>query len=133
MALVNATMDWIRDNIADQVDFVIWTGDSARHDNDEKIPRTQKQVITQNEFMVHKITDVFGKGEDAIPVVPTFGNNDVLPHNILLAGPNKWTLKYLDIWKQFIPEEQRHQFQEGGWFWVEVIPGKLAVVSLNTM
>ncbi|KAF2691234.1 Endopolyphosphatase [Lentithecium fluviatile CBS 122367] len=141
-SLVNATMEWIKDNLADQIDFVIWTGDSARHDNDEKLPRTQKEIIQLNEFMVRSLTNVFGTGDDgdgdptndyAIPIVPTFGNNDIMPHNILLAGPNKWTLRYLDIWRGFIPEAQRHQFQQGGWFYVEVIPKKLAVISLNTM
>ncbi|OAG12513.1 Endopolyphosphatase [Paraphaeosphaeria sporulosa] len=141
VSLVNATLDWIKHNVADDIDFVVWTGDSARHDNDEKHPRTQDEIISQNELMVEKLTDVFGSGQDRddptkafkIPIVPTFGNNDIMPHNILLAGPNKWTMKYLNIWRGFIPEAQRHQFQQGGWFSVEVIPGKLAVISLNTL
>ncbi|KAJ4367512.1 Endopolyphosphatase [Neocucurbitaria cava] len=140
-SLINQTFQWINDNIKDDIDFVIWTGDSARHDNDEEIPRTQKQVIQQNEYMVSKFAEVFGQnnhhhgsmGDFVIPVVPTFGNNDIMPHNIFLSGPNRWTMKYLDIWRSFIPEAQRHQFQQGGWFSVEVIPGKLAVISLNTI
>lgn len=91
--------------------------------------------------MVSKFAEVFGyrdhhdapTKEFKIPVVPTFGNNDIMPHNIFLSGPNRWTMKYLDIWRSIIPEAQRHQFQQGGWFSVEVIPGKLAVISLNTM
>ncbi|KAF1944521.1 Endopolyphosphatase [Clathrospora elynae] len=139
-ALIDETFKWINDNIKDDIDFVIWTGDSARHDNDEEKPRTQEQVIEQNEHMVSKFVDVFGQTDDrhgphdlAIPIVPTFGNNDIMPHNIFLGGPNRWTLKYLDIWRNFIPEAQRHQFQQGGWFSVEVIPGNLAVISLNTI
>lgn len=68
-----------------------------------------------------------------VPVVPTFGNNDFLPHNIMLPGPNRWFIEYADIWGPFIPEEQRHQFEYGGWFYTEVIPHKLVVFSLNTM
>jgi hypothetical protein len=139
-ALVNQTFQWINDNLKHDIDFVIWTGDSARHDNDELLPRSAKQVVQQNEYMVAKFAEVFGKedkhgrmDEWAIPVVPTFGNNDIMPHNIFLEGPNRWTKKYLDVWRSFIPEAQRHQFQQGGWFSVEVIPGKLAVISLNTM
>ena len=84
------------------------------------------------------MVEVFGDRDDssnplAIPVIPTFGNNDILPHNIFLSGPNKWLKAYTDIWSNFIPEEQRHGFQRGGWFWVEVIPQKLAVFSLNTL
>ena len=122
---------------------MIWTGDSARHDNDEKLPRSEQQIVEQNELLVTKFTEVFGKDDNindtdptnefTIPIVPTFGNNDMMPHNIFKAGPNRWTLKYLKIWRNFIPEAQRHQFQRGGWFYVEVIPNNLAVISMNTM
>lgn len=116
----------------------MWTGDSARHDNDEKIPRTQSEVLDTNRRVADKFVEVFGDTEDPrnpleIPVVSTFGNNDILPHNILLSGPNKWLKTYTDIWSQFIPEEQRHGFEKGGWYYVEVIPNKLAVFSLNTL
>ncbi|TKA73697.1 hypothetical protein B0A49_03562 [Cryomyces minteri] len=143
ISLVNETFKWIDRNIKDEIDFVVWTGDSARHDNDEDIPRSQVQVVEQNELLVSKFVEVFGKSDNIndtdptndfiIPIVPTFGNNDILPHNIFEAGPNRWTKKYTHIWRQFIPEEQRHGFEQGGWFYVEVIPRKLAVFSLNTI
>ena len=127
----------------DKIDFVIWTGDSARHDNDEEIPRTESSVLESNKMMITKFQEVFGKEDNindtdptndyTIPIVPTFGNNDMLPHNIFTPGPNRWTKKYQDIWQTMIPEEQRHTFARGGWFYVEVIPNKLAVFSLNTM
>lgn len=137
-------MEWIGKELRDEVDFVIWTGDSARHDNDDDYPRTAEQVIGLNEFMVQKVYEVFGKrngdGEDedpyndyVVPVVPNIGNNDILPHNIMTKGPNRWTRSFLDVWRQFIPEVQKHSFEQGGWFSVEVIPNKLAVFSLNTM
>ncbi|KAI9889357.1 MAG: Endopolyphosphatase [Vezdaea aestivalis] len=138
LSLVDATFDWIEANIKDSIDFVIWTGDSARHDNDEKIPRSRKQVLELNRMMSDKFVSVFGNKDDptqplAVPVIPTFGNNDVLPHNILSPGPNFFTRQYLDIWRYFIPEEQRHTFVQGGWFFVEAIPNKLAVFSINTL
>lgn len=143
LALVNATFKWIDENIKDDIDFVVWTGDSARHDNDENIPRTPKQIIEQNRLIVSKFIEVFGKPDNIddpdptndfiIPIVPTFGNNDIMPHNIFMSGPNEWTLSYLDVWRNFIPEAQRHQFQTGGWFSVEVIPDRLQVISINSM
>ncbi|EFQ28762.1 calcineurin-like phosphoesterase [Colletotrichum graminicola M1.001] len=136
-SLVNATFDWIAANIADDIDFVIWTGDTARHDSDEEIPRNPAQVLGTNRWVADKFAETFGDPKDstrmAVPVIPTFGNNDILPHNILLPGPNKWLGYYAEIWKRFIPEEQRHSFEYGGWFYVEVIPKKLAVFSLNTL
>jgi len=141
---VNATFDWIDAHLKDKIDFVVWTGDSARHDRDEDLPRDADQVLGTNSWIADKFVDLFtdenGKGKSkskskgmAVPVVPTFGNNDILPHNILLPGPNKWFQQYAHIWRHFIPEEQRHGFEYGGWFSVEVIPDKLAVFSLNTL
>jgi endopolyphosphatase len=115
---------------------VLWTGDSARHDSDDKIPRTASQVVGSNRWMSDKVVETFSDGDGkhmTIPVVPTLGNNDILPHNILMPGPNKWLQTYTDVWRRFIPEEQRHSFEFGGWFYVEVIPNKLAVFSLNTL
>lgn len=136
-ALVDETFKWIEENLRDKVDFAIWTGDSARHDSDERIPRDEKEVLNTNRWVANKFVRTFRSDNPrknlAIPVIPTFGNNDILPHNILLAGPNKWLKAYTDVWGSFIPEEQRHGFERGGWFWVEVIPKKLAVFSLNTL
>lgn len=141
--LVNATFKWIEENIKDSIDFIIWGGDSARHDNDELIPRTDEQIVDQNMMLVDKFLEVFGKKDRIndtdptydfiVPIIPTFGNNDILPHNIMDPGPSKWTKTFLSIWRQFIPEEQRHGFERGGWFYVEVIPNQLAVFNLNTL
>lgn len=135
-SLVNATFDWISANLKDQIDFIIWTGDSARHDSDENIPRSRAQVLGSNRWIADKFAEILANPDGdglSIPVVPTLGNNDILPHNILAPGPNKWLRNYDDIWRRFIPEEQRHSFEFGGWFYVEVIPNKLAVFSLNTL
>jgi endopolyphosphatase len=140
-ALVNATFKWIEENVRDKIDFIVWTGDSARHDSDEKIPRSEDQVLGTNKWIAEKFAQVFGNGQNEedpakelmIPIISTFGNNDILPHNILLSGPNKWLKTYTDVWRKFIPEEQRHGFERGGWYYVEVIPQKLAVFSLNTL
>ena len=143
ISLVNATFRWIQDNLRDEIDFVVWTGDSARHDNDERVPRSDKQVLKLNRFIVDKFVEVFGKPDNIddpdptndfiVPIVPTFGNNDILPHNIFSPGPNKWTRAYLKVWNHFVPQAQRHSFARGGWFFTEVIPNKLAVFSLNTL
>ncbi|CAJ2501600.1 Uu.00g044530.m01.CDS01 [Anthostomella pinea] len=134
LALVNATLDWISANLIDSIDFVVWTGDSARHDSDEEIPRHNKDILAMNRRTADAFQDTFSDEKGlVVPVVPTFGNNDIYPHNILMPGPNDILKTYTDIWRSFIPEAQRHSFEFGGWFYTEVIPGKLAVFSLNTM
>lgn len=37
------------------------------------------------------------------------------------------------LWKHFIPEDFRHVFERGVYFSREVIPDRLAVISLNTL
>jgi endopolyphosphatase len=142
LTLVNATFDWIKANLRDDIDFIVWTGDSARHDNDEDVPRSRVQVIEQNQLIETKFREVFGRDDDddedptndyIVPIIPTFGNNDILPHNIFEKGPNSWTTRYLTLWRSMIPEEQRHNFARGGWFSVEVIPNQLTVFTLNTL
>lgn len=156
LKLIDATFAWIREHLIDDIDFVIWTGDAARHDNDDKHPRTSEQIVELNEILVDRVlrtlsVDQLANGVDGddddgafrgkkkakeglqIPFVPNLGNNDFMPHNIFEDGPNKWTHEMSDVWERFIPEEQRHTFAHSGSFYVEVIPDKLAVVSVNSM
>ncbi|KAI0107542.1 Metallo-dependent phosphatase-like protein [Nemania sp. FL0031] len=134
MSLVNATLAWVKEHLRDEIDFVVWTGDSARHDSDEELPRHNKDILSMNSRIADAFADTFSDDTGlVVPVVPTFGNNDIYPHNILMPGPNDILRTYSSIWRQFIPEAQRHSFEFGGWFYVEVIPNKLAVFSLNTM
>jgi endopolyphosphatase len=140
LSLVDETFRWIEDNLKDEIDFVIWTGDSARHDNDEQRPRSADEILELNTYLSQKWVSIFSQENAAsaasklsVPVIPTFGNNDIMPHNIFNEGPNKWTKRFAEIWNPFIPEDQRHTFVLGGWFTSEVVPGRLAVISLNTM
>ncbi|KAI1368798.1 Metallo-dependent phosphatase-like protein [Xylaria arbuscula] len=134
LSLVNATLAWVKEHLRDEIDFVIWTGDSARHDSDEELPRHNKDILAMNRRIADSFVDAMSDDTGmVVPVVPTFGNNDIYPHNILMPGPNDILQHYTSIWKPFIPEVQRHSFEFGGWFYVEVIPNKLAVFSLNTM
>ncbi|KAI5295921.1 Endopolyphosphatase [Ascosphaera acerosa] len=57
--LVDATFDWIRTNLLDEVDFIVWTGDAARHDNDPKIPRSVQQVLNATALVVDHVLDFF--------------------------------------------------------------------------
>ncbi|CCG84583.1 protein of unknown function [Taphrina deformans PYCC 5710] len=137
--LVNATFDFVKREIIERqggIDFVIWTGDNVRHDNDNRYPRTLQQIYASNAFMVSKMQELFGAdkySEDFIPVVPTVGNNDVYPHNIMFAGPNSRTIaEYKSMWKAWVPPEQSHTFDRGAYFHMSVAP-KLSVISLNSL
>ncbi|KAG0200130.1 Endopolyphosphatase [Mortierella sp. GBA30] len=133
--LANATFDWIDKNLVGSIDFVVWTGDNARHDYDKTHPRTQDQINEMNDVISKKFLSAFPVNSigKRLPIVPSIGNNDVYPHNIMHPGPNPILKHYATIWSEFIPESQLHTFRHGGYHSSEVIPGKIAVISLNTL
>lgn len=109
MSLVNMTFDWIKKEWANEIDFVVWTGDNARwagtrdyapasaadfirHDIDRLLPRTPQEIFESNTMMVDKMLEVIPRD---IPIVPSLGNNDIYPHNVLAAGPNRITEHFL--------------------------------------
>jgi len=63
-------MDWIESNLQDEVDFVVWTGDSARHDIDLAFPRSMPEIFALNKLLSNRIRDIFGKH---VPIIPSFG------------------------------------------------------------
>ncbi|KAI9512181.1 Metallo-dependent phosphatase-like protein [Russula earlei] len=131
LRLTNLTLDFLERNWASEIDFVVWTGDNARHDNDRKIPRTLKEIYVLNNVLATAMENIFVK--KGIPVVPSLGNNDVWPHNILPAGPNHIIDRFSSIWDAFVPFSSYQVFRRGAYYPVEVIPGQVAVISLNTM
>lgn len=137
--LMDYTLKWIKENLRDEVDFVIWTGDNIRHDNDRQIPRTEFEILEMNEVLSEKMYALFSNHESSNPrdfdaiVVPSLGNNDVFPHNMFAMGPTLQTREYYRIWNSFVPQEQQRIFDRSASFVTEVIPGKLAVISINTL
>ncbi|KIJ70553.1 hypothetical protein HYDPIDRAFT_105296 [Hydnomerulius pinastri MD-312] len=131
LTLTNFTLDYLDEHWSDEIDFVIWTGDNARHEDDDEIPRPIDEIYDLNRAIARKMQDVFAS--KGIPVVPSLGNNDIWPHNILLPGPNDVTRTFSSIWSNFIPESSQASFLQGGYYSVEVIPDAVAVISLSTM
>ncbi|KAI0068865.1 endopolyphosphatase [Artomyces pyxidatus] len=122
--LTNLTLDFLDKNWASEIDFVIWTGDNARHDNDRKLPRTLKEIYDLNHVIATKMEDVFLK--KGVPVVPSLGNNDVWRPNDIISH-------FSSLWSAFVPFASYQVFRRGAYYSVEVIPGQVAVISLNTM
>lgn len=108
-------------------DFIVWTGDNARHDADRVIPRTAQDIYSANEVVAQMLKTV------GVPTAPSIGNNDVYPHNVLCLRPNDENLGNLSqIWKDFIPPSQMPIFLGLGSYVKDVTP-KIQIVSLNTM
>ncbi|KAJ1643798.1 Endopolyphosphatase [Coemansia erecta] len=142
VALINATSEYLRQEWADQVDFVVWTGDSGRHDNDAEIPRTFDEIIEQNRVAARAMRRAFGH----TTVVPNIGNNDISPHNELAEPGHKRARKTFrllaDAWADLVPEDQLATFLYGGYFARDLVDydqahnGEkqgLTALSLNTI
>lgn len=132
--LIEHTLDWIKREWRDKLDFVIWTGDNSRHDWDKTHPRQETKVLELNSQVTKMMSDLFCSSPEhprAIPVVPVIGNNDVQPHNYIQLNDD--VLYFFEkLWDHWIPKKQRKDFLEGGYFAVDVAPG-LRVLSINTM
>jgi endopolyphosphatase len=68
-----------------------------------------------------------------VPLVYTIGNLDVVPKDELKAGPNKILDGLSRVLENILPKDQLEFFRQRGYYVRNVIPGKLTIVSLNTM
>ncbi|SCV73688.1 BQ2448_6118 [Microbotryum intermedium] len=130
LTLLNSTFDWLEQHFKGKVDFVVWTGDNARHDIDTRFPRSLPEIYELNRYISSRMRQTFG---NKVPIVTSFGNNDVFPHNIMFGGPSAITSEFLKVWKHYIPEDHLHTFARGGYYSIEAIPNQLVLVSLNTL
>ncbi|CAE6454211.1 unnamed protein product [Rhizoctonia solani] len=134
ISLINSTLEWVEKEWADRIDFVIWTGDNARHDSDSSIPRTPTEIRDMNREMARRMDRIFTPR--GVTVVPSIGNNDIWPHvslNIMYEGPSTVTNDFLESWRSFVPFPAYQVFQRGVYFSVELVPNRLAAISLNTL
>ena len=69
--LTNLTLDFLDKHWAKEIDFVVWTGDSARHDNDRELPRTPGEIYELNRAISRRMEEVFVRR--GVPVVPCLG------------------------------------------------------------
>lgn len=130
--LVEETFKWITDNLIDKIDFIVYTGDSARHDNDRNYPRTRQHIFNMNKKISDKFVTLTSES-DGQPLIYPVSNNDIMPHNLMDTGPSLQTRELFEAWRPFIPQVQMHTYLMGAYYFQEVIPNQLAVLSLNTM
>ncbi|KAJ3277302.1 Endopolyphosphatase [Borealophlyctis nickersoniae] len=134
-ALLEDTFSYLRKLFADEVDFVLWTGDSSRHDRDKRLPKDSSEVFSQNAQAVNEFVRSFNVS--STPVIPSIGNWDVWPSGALKPGPNEELRKLYETWKPLLGGPQNasieEMFLQGGYFSREAVPGKVTVLSLNTL
>jgi len=127
--LIEATFNHIKNSLAD-IDFVVYTGDSARHQRDKELPVTKQEITSAHK----KIVKYFESALDLrrVKVIPTLGNNDEYVHDEFGPEyPNALLEALTDIWAPFDLNlgESFHRFGS----FVQPISRSLSMVSLNTM
>ncbi|KAI8975532.1 Metallo-dependent phosphatase-like protein [Mycotypha africana] len=133
--LAKETLDWISKEWKDKLDFVIWTGDNAKHNWDKKNhKRKRRDVYELNQRVTELMMETFWTN-DKIPVIPSFGNNDVYPHNQIGGSDVDGDLLYFfeRLWRPLIPIRQRTTFKEGGGYYIVKVAPRLNVITLNSM
>ncbi len=120
----------IRDRHMD-FDFIILTGDLARHDTEPEIlPKTRKEIY-QTSLMVRS---ALNKYFPAKPVIFTIGNNDLFEHDQLVGGHRSLDLKlHFIIWRHYVPRDQWATFANYGYYKITGYYYPLDIIALNTM
>ncbi|KAI8824324.1 Metallo-dependent phosphatase-like protein [Fimicolochytrium jonesii] len=130
MALLNATFDWMAENTKD-VDFILYTGDSARHDRDKKMPRQYPTVTYEHQLVVDKIRSVYDVKK--VKFIPTFGNNDQFDYNKMANDSDPIIASLTSVWEPLgLGLSTNKQWAKGGYFAYELKEG-LTVLNLNSM
>jgi len=127
--LLNSTFGFLN-TINNLVDFIIYTGDTARHDRDSGQARTINDVLSDHATVIRYFTDNFNVSN--VKFIPTIGNNDMFVREIEASGPDSFLSNLSSLWNPF-NLNLGDAFNTGGYFVQDVIPGKLQVISANTM
>ncbi|KAG0193858.1 Endopolyphosphatase [Apophysomyces sp. BC1034] len=127
-ALVEASFDFMKKHLQD-VDFILYTGDSVRHDRDkDNVPRTENEVIDGQKTIIQYFGQTYNLR--STPCIPAIGNNDVYDNNVVVMDDQQYgTIE--SIWKP-LGLNLTNSFRTGGYF-VQQLSAHLRVVSMNTM
>ncbi|XP_076437430.1 acid sphingomyelinase-like phosphodiesterase 3b [Babylonia areolata] len=127
-ALVTAAIDAMA-TYPEEVDFVLWTGDTVAHISNDNLTTTINMDVLQN------LTNAMTRAFPHTPVFAAFGNHDYYPASQFPAVPSLIYNTTADMWRDWIgEEEQMANFRKGGYY-TRLIPSsghKLRMVVLNT-
>lgn len=111
--------------LAPDVDFILWTGDSVMHTRRDEALTLNKTV---NIGMLRDITNLIKEAFPEVPLIPTVGNHD------FFRDSQTSTAMLESMSKVFFNETELHTatFKKGGYFSANVSP-RLRLLNLNTI
>lgn len=72
---IEAAIRFIKNNLSDEIDFIVWTGDNTNH-------YIWEQTYESNTDQTVRITDLIKKELPHIKVFPITGNHESFPVNV---------------------------------------------------
>jgi sphingomyelin phosphodiesterase len=122
---------FVRDMPKDEFpDFVLWTGDSTPHD-------VWNQTVEDNTRYTIEVTKYYNEHLPGLPIVPSLGNHEFYPCNLMSFDPNEPHPIFDqigDAWSSWLDEDAMKQFKQWGYFSMMVpVEGiNLKVISINS-
>ncbi|XP_046392438.1 acid sphingomyelinase-like phosphodiesterase 3b [Ischnura elegans] len=110
----------------DNIEFVLWTGDSIAHVNDDYLSSEKVLMVMQN------LTDLLRHTFSSQFVFPVLGNHDFYPQNQLPPRRHPMYKKVADMWRHWLPTEAIDSFEKGGYYTIEQKGRRFRLVALNT-
>ncbi|KAJ3318720.1 Acid sphingomyelinase-like phosphodiesterase 3b, partial [Blyttiomyces sp. JEL0837] len=131
-SLLDSVFDFIKTNDATKdADFVIYTGDTSRHDRDLVRPRTVEMILSDHQTVATYIENAYDLSRTC--VFPTIGNNDVFRHDNLSSGDSTLIRNLTKIWQPFGLNLDSDPIFANGGYYIRDINDNVAIISLNTM
>ncbi|KAJ3106958.1 Endopolyphosphatase [Phlyctochytrium planicorne] len=135
VALLDATFEFLKSNPnTKNPDFIVYTGDFARHDRDTAQVRTQEDTLSDHTAVIKYFSNTWDLKK--IPLFPTIGNNDVFDHNsVAINTINPLLTSLLKIWEPLnLGLDKIDTFLSAGYYMKQIFADQpLHVISLNTM
>ncbi|OQR67231.1 sphingomyelin phosphodiesterase-like [Tropilaelaps mercedesae] len=137
-------LEYIRDNLNDQVKFAYWTGDLPAHDLWKLNQVTNEYNFKLTSDLLRNYLGQIGGGN--FKIYPTIGNHESFPPNMFtrpttsdMGEPAQRfitkTRRLYDFlwesWKLWLPAEAEKTFRKAGYYSARPQPG-LKVISMNT-
>ena len=110
------------------VDFIIWTGDNAEHNNYNS---SQEEVYYTTQTIKDTIEEAFGKN---ITVYPVVGNHEVYPNDLWKPGNTEIFSELAEVYKDYFFEDQAYDTFSKYGYYTELHPDtNLRIVALNCL
>ena len=110
------------------VDFIIWTGDNAEHNNYNS---SQEEVYYTTQTIKDTIEEAFNKN---ITVYPVVGNHEVYPNDLWKPGNTEIFSELAEVYKDYFFEDQAYDTFSKYGYYTELHPDtNLRIVALNCL